>query len=105
MKNTLSEADAELHAILSTSEAAELAHLTNKRINIFCIEGRIAAKRIGRDWAISRHSFEQFLQRARPTGRPAETKTASKPSAIKAPAKRAKNRAKKKGGKILRARR
>lgn len=78
-----------LDGICSAIEASQLLGLTTKRVSVFCNEGRIMAKRIGRDWAIDRESLEAFAELERKPGNYSAAKRASEKSIRK---KRARGR-------------
>jgi hypothetical protein len=59
----------QLDAICSAAEAAAELGLSAERVLQFCRAGRLAAKRIGRDWAISWQAVLDLAELERPTGR------------------------------------
>lgn len=64
---------ADLDNIISVAEACEILGVTPARVNQFLRDGRIKAKKLGRDWAIDRASVEALAEQDRPTGRPKGT--------------------------------
>ena len=48
----------DLALVCTAQEAGQLLDVGQERVNQFCIEGRLVAKRPGRDWIISRRSAE-----------------------------------------------
>lgn len=60
----------QLDAICSAAEAAAELGISAARVLQFCRAGRLAAKRIGRDWAISRQAVQDLAELERPPGRP-----------------------------------
>src|SRR5262245_30448838 len=63
---------AELHEILSVTEAAELAGVTPGRLRQLIEDGRLRGKKIGNSWAILARDVETFIGRKRGAGRPDE---------------------------------
>ena len=67
---TLGAADCAAHLALvcTAAEGGQLLGGGQERVNQFCLEGRLAAKRPGRDWIISRASVEALAAIPRPAG-------------------------------------
>jgi excisionase family DNA binding protein len=63
---------AELHEILSVTEAAELAGVTPGRLRQLIEDGRLRGKKIGNSWAILARDVDTFMGRKRGAGRPDE---------------------------------
>ena len=59
-----------LAAILSTTEAAAILNLSEKRVLDFVHAGRIEGKQLKREWALSRASVMAFKRKPRKEGRP-----------------------------------
>lgn len=59
-----------LRQILSLPEAAALLDLSEERVLVFCRQGRILARKLKREWVLSRASVLAFRRKARPGGRP-----------------------------------
>ncbi len=57
-----------LAQICSIAEAAKLLRVSEKRVGVFLAEGRIAAKRLKREYAISRQSVLAFAKVPLPVG-------------------------------------
>ncbi len=57
---------AELEAVISAEEAGAILGVGSERAKQFCREGRLAAKRIGRDWIVSRRAAEDLAKIDRP---------------------------------------
>jgi hypothetical protein len=80
-KSTTSAAayEKQLALVIGADQCARLVGVTVQRVKQFCQQGRISAKKIGRDWVISRAAALQFAAIDRPTGQRAPTrKTISK---------------------------
>jgi excisionase family DNA binding protein len=57
-----------LELICTPSEAAKSLNLTEERVLQFCREGRLQARKMGRDWVILSASVVAFSKEKRPTG-------------------------------------
>ena len=58
-----------LPGVMTVSEAATRLGVSARRVRAFCQAGRLAARRMGRDWAIPVDVVAKY--RPRPVGRPA----------------------------------
>lgn len=60
--------------LLTTTQAAERLGLSRGRVQVLIRTGRLAAKRVGRDWILSAADVDDFAllprQDGYPTGRP-----------------------------------
>lgn len=56
--------------MFTTRDAATRLGVTPEHVARLCKQGRIAARRFGRDYLISEDSLVVFEQRRRPPGRP-----------------------------------
>jgi excisionase family DNA binding protein len=56
--------------LLTISETAERLGLSIAMVRRYCADGKLPAKKIGRDWAIMQRDVEQFAVRPRHSGRP-----------------------------------
>jgi excisionase family DNA binding protein len=56
--------------LLTISEAAERLGLSIAMVRRYCADGKLAAQKIGRDWAILQRDVEQFAAKPRRSGRP-----------------------------------
>lgn len=56
----------ELHRVCSVDEAAKMLGVSGERVKQFIRGGRIAAKRLSRDWVLSRASVQALAKIARP---------------------------------------
>lgn len=54
--------------ICTADEAAALLNLTPERVMQFCRAGRLEARKLGRDWAITLASVREFAEIPRPNG-------------------------------------
>lgn len=66
--NSVERFERDLELVCTAQEAGQLLGVSQERINQFCIEGRLVAKRPGRDWIISRRSAEALAKIPRPAG-------------------------------------
>jgi len=48
--------------LLNTKKAAEFLQLDQSRIRQLCIEGKIEAKKIGRDWIIKKEALNDYIK-------------------------------------------
>lgn len=55
---------------MTTQEAADYLGMTRQRVGVLIRDGRIKARRHGRDWWIEKRDLDAFDQRPRQTGRP-----------------------------------
>lgn len=62
------EVSAVIKGYVTSNEAAEIANVTPGRIRQLLVEGRLKAKRLGRDWFIKRESIEAYAQSNRKPG-------------------------------------
>ena len=62
-----------LAQICSVAEAAALLRVSEERVLQFCRAGRLEAKQLKREWAISLPSVRAFAKRPRDGGRPAKS--------------------------------
>jgi hypothetical protein len=60
--------DGQLRLVCSADEAAKLLDVSAERVKQFCREGRLAAKRSGRDWIICRAAAVALAKVPRPAG-------------------------------------
>jgi excisionase family DNA binding protein len=60
----------QLALVCSADEAAKLLKVSAERVKQFCREGRLAAKRSGRDWIICRAAAVAFSKVSRSAGPP-----------------------------------
>lgn len=60
----------QLAAVISSDEAAELLGVSRARVKVLCQEGRLAAKKCGRDWIVCLAAAQAFAKIARPPGAP-----------------------------------
>jgi len=74
---------AHLALVCTAAEAGELLGVTQERVNQFCLEGRLAAKRPGRDWIISRKSAEALAAVPRPDGAHRAKASSTKPKRVR----------------------
>jgi excisionase family DNA binding protein len=58
--------------LLTINETAERLGLSVAMVRRYCSGGKLAARKIGRDWAILRRDVERFAAVPRHSGRPAE---------------------------------
>jgi len=58
----------QLKLVCSADEAAELLGVSAERVKQFCREGRLAAKRSGRDWIVCRAAAVALAKVPRPAG-------------------------------------
>lgn len=58
-----------LDLICTPAEAAAILGLTEERVLQFCREGRLKARKMGRDWVILTASLAVFSKQKRPTGK------------------------------------
>lgn len=56
----------------TTPQAAAILGLHRTRVAQLCREGRLKARRVGRDWIIRESDLEAFRAQVRPPGRPAQ---------------------------------
>jgi len=63
-----------LEAVCSSTEAGELLGVSDERANQFARSGRVAAKRIGRDWVFCRAAVLAMAKVVRPVGQPLPAK-------------------------------
>lgn len=59
-----------LDYVCTPEEAAAMLGVTPERVMVFCREGRLAARKLGRDWIISTTSIRAFGKVKRKPGRP-----------------------------------
>jgi hypothetical protein len=59
-----------LDQICTAEEAGAILNLTPERVMTFCREGRIEARKMGRDWVLSLASVREFAELERSGGRP-----------------------------------
>lgn len=57
--------------LLSVNEAADRLGLSAAMVRRYCSDGKLAAQKVGRDWAIRRRDVERFAAAPRHSGRPA----------------------------------
>jgi hypothetical protein len=57
-----------LDQLCDQAEAAEILGVSPERAAQFCREGRLAARKIGRDWVIVRAAAEELARIPRPSG-------------------------------------
>ena len=67
--------------LLTVSEAAERLGLSVAMVRRYCANGKLSARKIGRDWAIQQHDVEHFAATPRFSGRPYARYTSSLPVA------------------------
>jgi hypothetical protein len=60
----------ELAAVVDSVEAGAILEVSPERAKQFAREGRLAAKRLGRDWVFSRSAAEDLAKIERPIGLP-----------------------------------
>jgi len=48
--------------LLNTKKAAEFLQLDQSRIRQLCIEGKIEAEKIGRDWIIKKEALNDYIK-------------------------------------------
>ena len=56
--------------LLTIGQAARRSGLSESLLRRYCADGRLPARKVGRDWAIREVDLDAFLMRQRPTGRP-----------------------------------
>jgi hypothetical protein len=61
-----------LDFVCSADEAAAILDVTPERVMVFCRQGRLKARKVGRDWIISTASLKEFSKTKRKPGRPKE---------------------------------
>lgn len=59
-----------LDAVVTVGEAAKFLGLHRTLVARYCMEGRLAAEKPGRDWLIDRESLREFAETPRPVGNP-----------------------------------
>jgi excisionase family DNA binding protein len=59
-----------LDLICTAEEAAAILGVTPERVMQFCRDGRLEARKLGRDWAVDLQSLRQFAKEPREGGRP-----------------------------------
>ena len=64
---------------LTVTETAEKLDVSPRRIRQFISEGRLQAKKIGKQYIISKASLGKFIDKPRKVGRPAGSKNKIKP--------------------------
>jgi hypothetical protein len=57
-----------LDSVCNAEEAGAILRVSAERVKQFCREGRLAAKRLGRDWLIVRAAAEALASIDRPLG-------------------------------------
>jgi len=67
--------------LLTISEAANRLGLSLAMVRRYCVEGKLSAQKIGRDWAIRQRDVERFAATPRHSGRPSLRYTRSLPIA------------------------
>jgi excisionase family DNA binding protein len=67
--------------LLTVNEAAERLGLSVAMVRRYCSDGKLLAKKVGRDWAIRRRDVEQFAAAPRRSGRPSVRYTTPSTSA------------------------
>jgi excisionase family DNA binding protein len=56
--------------VTSVPDAAQRLNLSTAMVRRYCQEGRIEAKKVGRDWLITERSLIDFARQPRKVGRP-----------------------------------
>ena len=56
--------------LLTSQDAADLLGIDRSLICRYCREGRLAAKKVGRDWIMGQRAITEFSRRPRPVGNP-----------------------------------
>jgi excisionase family DNA binding protein len=55
---------------VNVAQAAERLGISGQRVRWYIKHGRLAAKKVGRDWLIEEAELARFERRRRPAGRP-----------------------------------
>jgi excisionase family DNA binding protein len=56
--------------LISLSEAEELFGISNAHLRRLAIQGKIGAKKIGRNWLTTKEFIQEYLNTRKPPGRP-----------------------------------
>lgn len=62
-----------LDELISLSEASEFCGLSSDHLRRLAEQGKLKAKKIGRNWVTSRAAIEEYLEKRNPPGRPKKT--------------------------------
>jgi excisionase family DNA binding protein len=62
--------DTDMDDLITTSEAADMIGCIPRRVRQLIAEGRLAGRRMGRDWLVQRASVEAYRDSPRQPGRP-----------------------------------
>ena len=64
-----------LEELLSLNEAAKLSGLSHDHLRRLAGQGKIWAKKIGRNWITTKQAVMKYMENKRSPGRPKKTKT------------------------------
>jgi excisionase family DNA binding protein len=56
--------------LISLSEASTISNLSQDHLRRLAEQGKLEAKKIGRNWVTTKEAVEEYLEKRRPPGRP-----------------------------------
>ena len=59
-----------LDQLISLSEASEITNISSDHLRRLAEQGKLDAKKIGRNWVTTREAIEDYLKKRNPPGRP-----------------------------------
>jgi excisionase family DNA binding protein len=60
----------EINNLISLSEAASISGLSPDHLRRLAEQGKLRAKKIGRNWVTTKEALSDYIEKRRPRGRP-----------------------------------